>query len=777
MSGDTKRNASDPKGFAPNGCPLTALGKEFDPFQGPYQQDPVQALAGARAEEPVFFSEKLGYYVVSRYDDVKDVFRDNITFSPSIALERITPTSDEAIKVLEGYDYAMNRTLVNEDEPAHMARRRALMHSFELSELKHHEAMVQKLTSECIDRFIDRGQADLMGEMFYEITLTVALHFLGVPEEDMATLRDYSVAHTLNTWGRPSKEEQIAVAEGVGKFWQYSGKVLDKMREDPTGPGWMQYSLRAQAAQPDVVTDSYLHSMMMAGLVAAHETTAYASANAMLKLLSNRSVWQEIVENPALIPSAIEECLRMSGSIIAWRRLATKDTVVGGMSIPEGSKLLIVMTSANHDPRHFENPDEIDLYRDNKTEHLSFGYGSHQCLGKNLARMEMRIFLEEFIRRLPHMQLMAEQKFDYLPNTSFRGPKKLLVEWDPSKNPEGPDPAIKQQRRHFEAGAPSKKDVERLVKVADVNREADGVISLTIADVNGRVLPRWSAGSHIDLIVGDEQSGLYERKYSLCGKADDASAYEIAILREDEGRGGSCYIHDQVTVGSRFKIRGPKNHFKLNEESNHYILIAGGIGITPIMAMADRLKKLGKDYIIHYAGHSRSTMSYIDRLQLDHKGKLALHISDEGTRIFLPEITKEAGTDKQVYACGPERLLSDLEALSADWPENTLHIEYFTATTSVLDPDKEHAFDVHLTDSDLILRVESDETVMDAMEKIGIDVPSDCREGLCGSCEVEVTDGAIDHRDKVLNPSERNQNDRMMTCCSRAKGAKISIRL
>ena len=111
-------------------------------------------------------------------------------------------------------------------------------------------------------------------------------------------------------------------------------------------------------------------------------------------------------------------------------------TNVGGVDIPSGAKLLIVLASANHDERHFENPDEIDLYRENTTDHLTFGYGSHQCMGKNIARMEMRIFLEEFTKRLPHLELVADQHYDYLPNTSFRGPSSLWVKWDPTKNPE-----------------------------------------------------------------------------------------------------------------------------------------------------------------------------------------------------------------------------------------------------------------------------------------------------------------------------------------------------
>ncbi len=136
-----------------------------------------------------------------------------------------------------------------------------------------------------------------------------------------------------------------------------------------------------------------------------------------------------------MIPNAVDECLRLSGSIIAWRRVALCDVTVGGIALPKGAKILMVMTSANHDESHFTGADLLDLRRDNARDHLSFGFGRHQCMGKNLARMEMQVFLEELTGRLPHLKL-SEQRFSYLPNISFRGPEHLRVEWDPARNPE-----------------------------------------------------------------------------------------------------------------------------------------------------------------------------------------------------------------------------------------------------------------------------------------------------------------------------------------------------
>ncbi len=755
------------------GCPVSPRAAEFDPFGDGYQQDPPEYVRWAREQEPVFYSPKLGYWVVTRYDDIKAVFRDNHTFSPSIALEKITPTGPEANAVLATYGYAMNRTLVNEDEPAHMPRRRALMDPFTPEALKHHEPMVRRLTREYVDRFIDDGRADLVDQMLWEVPLTVALHFLGVPEEDMDRLREYSIAHTVNTWGRPKPEEQVAVAHAVGNFWQLAGKILDKMRQDPDAPGWMQYGIRKQKDYPDVVTDSYLHSMMMAGIVAAHETTANASANAIKLLLQHPDAWRELCEDPGLLPNAVEECLRHNGSVAAWRRLATRDTEIAGVPIPAGAKLLIVSSSANHDERHFADADFFDIRRENASDQLTFGYGAHQCMGKNLARMEMQIFLEELTRRLPHLRL-AEQRFTYVPNTSFRGPEHLWVEWNPADNPERRDPSLLAQRQPVRIGEPSTHAISRKLVVASVTRAADGIARIRLESPDGKPLPRWTPGSHIDVECGD--TGL-SRQYSLCGDPAVPGALEIAVLREADGRGGSAWIHEHLRPGGTVRVRGPRNHFRMDESAARLIFIAGGIGITPISAMARRARELGLDYQLHYSGRARGCMALLDDLAQLHGERLHLHVSDEGGRNDFAALLAQPDAGTQIYACGPERMLAALQEACAGWPEDALRVEHFHSTLATLDPSREHAFEAELKDSGIVLQVPADQTLLAALRAANIDVQSDCEEGLCGSCEVRVLDGAVDHRDVVLTRAEREAGTRMMACCSRAQGGRIVLEL
>lgn len=748
---------------APDGGAVSDRAAAFDAFEGPYQVDPADALRWARDEEPVFYSPRLGYWVVTRYADVRAVFRDPVLFSPRNALEKITPVSQEAQDVLASYGYAMNRTLVNEDEPAHMERRRLLLDHFLPEHLAAHEPMVRRLTEERIDAFVDRGHADLVEEMLWEVPLTVALHFLGVHEDDIAALKRFSVAHTVNTWGRPTPEQQVEVARAVGRFWQYAGTVLDRMRAEPDGAGWMHHAIRENARNPEIVTDSYLHSMMMAIIVAAHETTAHASSNAIKLLLTHGQAWTDVCEDPTLIPNAVEECLRYAGSVVAWRRQATDDTEVGGVPIPAGAKLLIVQASANRDERRFEGAETFDITRDDAVDHLTFGYGAHQCLGKNLARMEMRLFLEALTRRLPHMRL-TEQSFEYLPNTSFRGPNHLRVEWDPARNPERSDSSRRAPRAAFEIGAPSRKDVSRPVRVAEVWREADEVLAVRLEDARGRPLPEWSAGAHVELCVGE-----VERAYSLCGPPGGESL-TVAILREPGGRGGSRHLHEALRPGLTLRMRGPRNRFALDDQARRHVLVAGGIGITPILAMADRLRARGSDYAIHYAGRGRRAMAFLERLTRDHGDRLSLYPGDEGRRVDLAALMAEAGDGTQVYACGPDRMIAALRELAADMPGDVLRFEHFSSGGTGLDPSKERGFDVELIDSGLSLRVPADRTLLATLRKAGFDVASDCEEGLCGSCEVAVADGPVDHRDKVLSAREKAEGRRMMSCCSRARG-------
>ncbi len=757
-------------------CPVDALAAAFDPFQDAYMAEPSEFVRWAREQAPVFYSPRLGYWVVTRHQAIKDIFRDPHSFSPSIALEPVGAVPEEFQTILKSYGYAMHRTLVNEDEPMHMARRRLLMAPFTPEHLRAHEPMVRRLVTQAIDGFIDSGRVDLFRALLWDVPFSVALHFLGIDDDgDRERMHAFCMAHTKNAFGRPTDAERIEVAHNVGQFWQLSGEILEKMRRTPDGPGWMRYSIRQQREHPEVVTDSYLHSMMMAIIVAAHETTSFGSANAIRLLLTQRAVWDELCADPGLISPAVEECLRHDGPIASWRRRTTRDVVIEGVNIPEGARLLLVVASANHDGGRFGDPDRFDIRRDNAVEHLSFGFGVHQCLGKNMARMEMQIFIGELTRRLPHLRL-AEQPYRYVHNLAFRGPQNLLVTWDPAHNPERRDAALRTGGQAVHLGGPLARSLVRPLTVTAADSVAPGVLRLRLAPTNGQPLPAWTAGAHIDVECGD--TGL-ARQYSLCGDLDDRNAWEIAVLHDPGSRGGSAWMHRFATPGSTLRVRGPRNHFRLDEGAQRLLLIAGGIGITPILAMAQRARQLGQDYQLHYSVSSRAHAAYLAQLQQLHGARLHLHVSDEGSRCDFSTLLAQPDEATAIHACGPLRLLGALQAAvqRAGWRADALRVEHFASDAPRLDAAREHAFEIELRHAGLTLQVGADQTVLQVLHAANIDVQCDCEEGLCGSCEVGVAAGEIDHRDMVLGPFERAAQDRMMACCSRAKAGRLVLDL
>jgi ferredoxin-NADP reductase len=262
------------------------------------------------------------------------------------------------------------------------------------------------------------------------------------------------------------------------------------------------------------------------------------------------------------------------------------------------------------------------------------------------------------------------------------------------------------------------------------------------------------------------------RQYSLCGDPEDRDALEIAVLLEPQSRGGSAWMHANVKAGGVLKIRGPRNHFRFTGDVSKAVFIAGGIGITPISAMARDAKARGIDYAIHYSGARRTSMAMLDELAALHGERLHVHVSEEGSRNDFASLFVQPDDNTHIYACGPARMLEALEASCAHWSKGALRVEHFASTKTALDPSREQAFEVELKDSGLVIAVAANQTLLDALTQANIDVQSDCREGLCGSCEVRVLKGEVDHRDMVLARAEREANSRMMTCCSRACGGE-----
>jgi cytochrome P450 len=415
-------------------CPVSQLAAEFNPFVNPYLANPYEFLTRARAEEPVFYSPEIDYYVVTKFDDIRKVFRDTRHFSATIALEPLIPLYPSSIEKVIEAGYVPGPVLVNEDEPIHMTRRRRIGEKFESQRVEQLEPRIRAIVTEYIDRFVKRGHADLIDDFVWEIPALVIFMFMGVPDEEAPQVKQFAARRTLFTWGRPTEEEQNRLVEEVGIYWNYCRSHVARLMKNP-GDDFMSDVIRVHQEDPELIDETYLYNTMLNFLFAGHETTTGASGNGFLALLENREAWEEICADPSLIPNAVEEILRHSSSVIAWRRRATGPATIGGVDIPEGAKVLLMTSSGNRDSAMFSDGETFDVHRDNAYRHLAFGFGNHMCLGAPLARLEMGIILQELARRLPHIRLAENQAFEYSPNTSFRGPAHLLVSWDPSQNP------------------------------------------------------------------------------------------------------------------------------------------------------------------------------------------------------------------------------------------------------------------------------------------------------------------------------------------------------
>jgi ferredoxin-NADP reductase len=297
--------------------------------------------------------------------------------------------------------------------------------------------------------------------------------------------------------------------------------------------------------------------------------------------------------------------------------------------------------------------------------------------------------------------------------------------------------------------------------VVELRRESDRVVSVLLADPLRRLLPAWEPGAHIDL-------GLPEhvRQYSLCGDPADRRSYRVAVLREQVSRGGSAYVHELLRPGELVEVGGPRNNFPLVPAAE-YVFVAGGIGITPLLAM---LPAAGERWRLVYGGSTRRSMAFLDRLEGDPR--VQVRLQDVHGLLDLPAALGEPREGVAVYCCGPEPLIAAVERACADWPAGTLHVERFVAAPTSTATDV--AFDVVAARSDVRLTVPPGESALDVLEAAGLGPANACREGICGSCRTRVLAGVPEHRDAL---TDRDATDSVMPCVSRARTPELVLDL
>jgi ferredoxin-NADP reductase len=314
------------------------------------------------------------------------------------------------------------------------------------------------------------------------------------------------------------------------------------------------------------------------------------------------------------------------------------------------------------------------------------------------------------------------------------------------------------------------REFEADLVVSQAEAVAADVVALTLARPDGANLPGWTPGAHIDLVLTD---GLV-RQYSLCGRTDEPDRWQVAVLQARDSRGGSAAVH-ALTDGCTVRVRGPRNHFPV-VRSGRYTFIAGGIGITPLLPMIREVDAAGAGWELHYGGRQRTSMAFAAELTRNYPGRVHLVPEDEQGRLDLDRILGEPRPDTLVYACGPEPLLAAVEERCRAWPPGALHLERFSAKQAPVESAATE-FDVVLQRSGRTLRVPAGRSIFQVVRDAGVSVLGSCLEGICGTCETEVLDGDIDHRDSVLDDAERAAGDCMMICVSRALSPHLTLDL
>jgi vanillate O-demethylase ferredoxin subunit len=315
----------------------------------------------------------------------------------------------------------------------------------------------------------------------------------------------------------------------------------------------------------------------------------------------------------------------------------------------------------------------------------------------------------------------------------------------------------------------------RVVRVARKAAEAQGICSFELVDEGGAPLPGFDAGAHIDVHL----PGGLVRQYSLCNDPRETHRYCLAVLHDPASRGGSRAMHGDVEVGDRLTISVPRNHFALAPQAAHSLLLAGGIGITPIISMADALHARGAGFDLHYCARSSARLAFATRLAAaPYASRVHLHLDDAGAAVDLDRWLASVPPDTHLYVCGPAGFIdATLSAAErAGWDSRRVHREFFAAPRTS-QATQEATFEVELARTGARVVVESGVSIVRALERAGVVVPVSCEQGVCGTCLTRVLEGVPDHRDAYLTPEERAAGDQLLPCCSRALGSRIVLDL
>jgi cytochrome P450/NAD(P)H-flavin reductase len=565
---------------------------EYDPFSQEFQADPFPVYRWMRDEAPVFYSEKWNWWALSRFEDVRAAATDPQTF---LSYEGID--IDDTAKDQSGPGF-----LPDIDNPRHDQIRRMIQPQLLPNRIAEREDAVRAVVRGLIDVWRDQGTVDLAQQLAWPMPNEVFFDLLGLPsarQEGRAQLERW--VHELKD-RKPddARLTPVAKAATVG-IQSYFVDLLHERRVRPRND-LVTHLVTAGIdgvpfAETDIGPASEVLGLMMVLFLGGVESTAGLTGTLFKLLAENPDQRALLRDKPALIPDAVEEAIRLATPLQLVGRTAAREVTLHGVTIPAGGRVVLVYGAANRDERRFTDPDRFDVTR-GRFRHLGFGEGMHGCLGAPLARLEAKVALEEALPVLGDYTIAGPpERYRTTPNMYVW--EHLPLSFAVASSAPQRSAGLTAVTREFEAD----------VRVEAKQQVADDVVALTIRDIHGGPLPRWSPGAHVDLIL----AGAPTRQYSLCGDPADPGQWRLGILRDANGGGGSVFVHDRLRAGEVVRVRGPRNNFKL-VDAPRYLFIAGGIGITPILPMIAAAQTAGADWHLLYGGRRRASMAFLGEL-------------------------------------------------------------------------------------------------------------------------------------------------------------------
>ncbi|MFI0354438.1 cytochrome P450 [Actinomadura sp. 9N407] len=726
----------------------------FDHHSAECTADPVAYYASYRESCPVGRTEAHGGFVyTTRYADVSRIARDDDTFSSSREA-----TGVDAVSIVIPSGPGLAQYPIELDPPDATGYRDLINPLLTPAAVDRLRPMIARHAARAVDAFIEHGSADFVRDLTNPVPAAVTLDWLGFPEADWAPLA--GPIHDI--FAAPAGSERARRgAEGLAYMEQRIRELIRARRAEPAADA-VSALVTARGADGEPFGEDELVSVIGLLIAGGVDTTTSLTGSVLVHLSRNPDQRRRLIESPDLLERATEEFLRAFAPSQSMARTARTGTEVGGCPVRAGERVLIPWVAANHDPAVFPEPERVRLDRD-ASRHLSFGIGSHRCAGAHLARAMFREMITQVLTRLPDFQVVEDGLVGYPSSGNQKG-------WDAIPATFTPGPRASSDRI---TAAPSNAAYEMTVTGAEP--AADGVLALTMAPADGEV-PDWEPGAHLEVRL---PSGRV-RQYSLCGDPRDRSRYRVAVLREPDGRGGSEELHALVRTGITLGVRGPRNHFPL-VDAEDYLFLAGGIGVTPILAMVRAVSRRGAGFRVLYGGRTRASMAFRDELAALAGDRLQLMPQDEAGVPDLRAVLAATGPDTAIYCCGPTGMIAAAERACDELGIRArLHVERFTGDDSLevaFDPALNTAFDVHLARTGRTLRVPADRRIIEVVREALPGLSYDCEKGYCGACETRVLGGEPEHRDSLLTEEERAAGRTMMICVGRCSSSRLVLDL